>query len=318
MVRRTGGDHRRQVDTLLDAQARLAVARVHELDCSERRPVGSGAAVADSHESLWYLGPQIREGAGSDDPSRVEDDDVLADVLDQIELVAREQHGRAVGGDLGEQVGHGGDGERVETRERFVEDEQLGLVDQRGDQLHPLLVAVRQGVEPVPRPGRQAQPVEPHVDAALHRDSASTTEPTQVDELVADTHARIEATLLRHVPEPGALLRTDLGALPADRAAVQGDEAEHRPHGRCLPGAVRPKEAGEPARSRRKRAGVERDQRAEPLAGDIELEHHSPPACSMRSRRSPAVGTNGTISHHLRCPCLPPARRHDSTPPSFL
>ena len=58
----------------------------------------------------------------------------------------------AVAGDLGEQLGQGGDGERVESGERLVEDEQLWLVDQRGDQLDALLVAVRQGVEPVPRP----------------------------------------------------------------------------------------------------------------------------------------------------------------------
>ena len=127
------------------------------VDRGQRRPVGCRAPVADVDEPLRDRGPQVLQVTGEDDPSVVDDDDVLAQVLDQVELVAGEQHRRAGGGDLGEQLGHGAHGDRIETGERLVEHEQVGLVDERGDQLDALLVAVRQGVKAVARP-RSARP----------------------------------------------------------------------------------------------------------------------------------------------------------------
>ena len=116
---------------------------------------------------MRHRGAQVVQLAGEHDAAVVDDDDVLAQVLDQVELVAREQHRRARGGELGEQLGHGADRDRIEAGERLVEHEQLRLVDERGDQLDALLVAVRQRVEAVARAIGEAEPLEPGVDAAV-------------------------------------------------------------------------------------------------------------------------------------------------------
>ena len=85
---------------------------------------------------------EVGELAGEDDPALVDDDDVLAEVLDQIELVAREQHRGARARDLGEEVAHVPDRNRIEPGERFVEHEEIRFVHERRDQLDPLLVSV--------------------------------------------------------------------------------------------------------------------------------------------------------------------------------
>ena len=127
-----GGDHRREIGTLIDAQARFPFVLVDDLDRGRSGPIRCAPAVANGHNSLRYLGPQLGEVTGPHDPARVDDDDVLADVLDEVELVAGEQHRRARRGDLGQHLGHRAHRERVESRERLVEDEQLArLVDQR-------------------------------------------------------------------------------------------------------------------------------------------------------------------------------------------
>ena len=130
----------------------------------QRRPVGCRAPVVDVDEPLRHPGTQFLQLAGEDDTAVIDDDDVLAQILDQVELVAGEQHRRAGAGDIGEQLGHEAHGDRVETGERLVEHEQVGLVDQGGDQLDALLVAVRQGVDAVPGPVGEVETIEPRVD----------------------------------------------------------------------------------------------------------------------------------------------------------
>ena len=69
-----------------------------------------------------------------------------------IELVRREQHGGAGGGALLQHAGHDVDRERVQARERLVEDQHLGVVHERGGDLGALLVAERQGLDVVAQP----------------------------------------------------------------------------------------------------------------------------------------------------------------------
>ena len=56
--------------------------------------------------------------------------------------MAGEEHSGPAGRDLPEQLGHVGDRDRVEAGDRLVEHQEVGLVDQRRDELHALLVAV--------------------------------------------------------------------------------------------------------------------------------------------------------------------------------
>jgi hypothetical protein len=61
--------------------------------------------------------------------------------LHQVQLVAGEQHRRAPRGQAGQQLAHGLQGDRVLAGKRLIEYQQVRLVEQRGDQLNPLLVS---------------------------------------------------------------------------------------------------------------------------------------------------------------------------------
>ena len=132
-------------------------------------------------------------------------------------------------------------GDRIQAGERLVEHQQVRLVHQGGDQLDPLLVAVRQRVQAVRRPLGQAEALQPGTHAAVHVLRPAPAELAEVDQLVPHPHPRIQAPLLRHVPEPGPVRGADRRAVPPDRSLVQLDQPEHRAHGRRLPAPFGPR-----------------------------------------------------------------------------
>ena len=75
-------------------------------------------------------GGEVVERALGDGAAAVDDDRVLAQVLDEVELVRREQHGGAAAGLRHEHLRQRVDGDGVEPGERLVEHEHRRLVDQ--------------------------------------------------------------------------------------------------------------------------------------------------------------------------------------------
>ena len=122
-------------------------------------PIRRRAPVPDVHEPLRHRGPQLCQLPGQHDPAVIDDHHVLAQVLDQVQLVAGEQHRHAPGRHIGKQPAHGIHGDRVQAGKRLIEHQQVRVADQRGDQLNPLLVAVRQRIQPVRRPPGQVEPL---------------------------------------------------------------------------------------------------------------------------------------------------------------
>ena len=110
---------------------------------------------------------ELVDRARGDDPAAGDDHDVLADVLDEVELVAGEDDADAGRRALADDLGHRRDADRVEARERLVEHEQLRVVDERGGELDALLVAVRQLLELRLRAIAEAHPLEPRAAAAF-------------------------------------------------------------------------------------------------------------------------------------------------------
>ena len=89
------------------------------------------------------------------------DADPVADALDEVELMAGEDDGNAGVAALAQHLAHHVDGDRVESGERLVEHQQLRLVQQRGGQLHALLVAEAELLDLVVAPGRDPEPLGP-------------------------------------------------------------------------------------------------------------------------------------------------------------
>ena len=164
------------------------------------------------------------------------------------------------------------DRDRVEPGERLVEHEQLGLVDERRDQLDALLVAVRQRVEAVVRPIGEAEPFEPAVDAAA---TSSARPPHSRPRYTSWSRTCMRGYRPRSsgmYPNRGALQR-DRRAAPSHGAGVQFDQTEHGPHRRRLSRAVRAEESRQAGRMRGERASVKRGQSPKALADTIELKH---------------------------------------------
>ena len=101
---------------------------------------------------------------------------------------------------LGEHV----DADGVEAGERLVEHQQLGVVDQRGRELHALLVAERELLDAVAGALGEAEPLDPAVGRRGASSVATPCSRAKYVELVADAHLRVQAALLGHVAEARA------------------------------------------------------------------------------------------------------------------
>ena len=131
-----------------------------------RRPPSVGGVGHVDEEDRIVTGGELVERALGDGTSAVDDDGVLAQVLDEVELVRREQH-RGATPRLGhEDLGQGVDGDRVEPGERLVEDEHVRFVDEGADQLDALLVAEREVLEVAADPVAEVEALEPGVGPA--------------------------------------------------------------------------------------------------------------------------------------------------------
>jgi hypothetical protein len=146
-------------------------------------------------------------------------------------------------------------------------------VHERDAELHALLVAERQRLHAVGGPRLEAEPLDPAIGGRTCRGRLHAVQLREVHELVAHPHLRVQPALLRHVAEAGAGGGVDRGAVPAHRAAVGVEHAEHDPHGGRLAGPVRADEPAHPAGRPRERHIVERDEVAEAPRQSVQLEH---------------------------------------------
>ena len=87
----------------------------------------------------------------------LDDADAVAQGLDELELVRREQHGHARGGLVAQHAAHHVDRDGVQAGERLVEHQDLGVVHERRGELDALLVAERQLEDLVAAPLRDAR-----------------------------------------------------------------------------------------------------------------------------------------------------------------
>ena len=200
-------------------------------------------------------------------------------------------------GPLGQDLGHVVDAARVQAGEGLVEDEQFRVVHQRGGQLHPLLVAVRERLQLGRLPAGQAQPLDPVPRGVARRGRRHVVQPAQVLQLLQDLHARVEAAFLGHVAEPAPVLLGHRLALPAHLARLQRHHAEDRAHRGGLAGPVRPQEAEDLAGRDAEGQAVQRDHGPEPAAQPDQLERH---LAAGRLR----AGRRGRRGHRASIPVL--------------
>ena len=91
---------------------------------------------------------QLVHRAAGDQAASVDDRHRFADVLDELELMRGEQHRHAARRLLAQHACQQIADDRIEPGERLVEHEQVRPVHERGGELHALLIALRQLLDP--------------------------------------------------------------------------------------------------------------------------------------------------------------------------
>jgi len=104
--------------------------------------------------------------------------------------------------------------DRVETAERLVENDQLRIVKQRGDELDLLLHAARQLVHlrqtPVAVTAGQREALEPFVDSFRRFPDADAFQLGEEHENATDLHLLVQTPLLREIAEAVAHRNVEL------------------------------------------------------------------------------------------------------------
>ena len=99
-----------------------------------------------------------RGGALVERPAGVDEDQPVAHLLELAEVVGRHQHGAARAGQRADQRPHLAHALGVEAVGRLVEDQQVGVAEQRGGDAEPLLHAQRVAAVAVVAPVRRGRP----------------------------------------------------------------------------------------------------------------------------------------------------------------
>ena len=258
--------------------------------------------------------PYVCERARPHDLAALDDHDRVADPLDLLEVVRRDDDVQPeLGPDAADEVEHGRPLERVEPVGRLVEEDELGIVRDRGGELHALALAGRH------RPHRPeallAEADEPErLVRALHRRAAGQqVHLGEVADEVARRELGRELVVLGRVADAGAHLDARCrGVAPEDRqlAGVARAEPEHERHERRLARAVRPEQARDPGPDVRGQPG-ERDGAAEALddvaRGDDALGR------ARLGGRMDTAGRRGSRRVPRRIVAATPARRAEAS-----
>ncbi len=285
-------------------QQRPGVAQVEEhalaarLDALGQRGVAlrkcrRARAVDLDHVALQVLGDEAARRALGDLPAVVEHDQALAEALGLVHEVRRQQDRLALAQQALQAFPHQVARLRIESRRRLVEEQQVGVVDQRARQAEPPLHAARQLARPGTGLRLQRGELEQARDALLHH-RARQAEVAPVDEQVLGAgEVGVEAVELGDDADARLGLAhalRDRQAERLDRAGVGRDQTERHAQRRRLAGAVGADHAEALAGLDVQRQVVDGDAGAERLAKAVDAEDRH----ARRRRGCSRTGAAGT------------------------
>src|SRR5580704_18295964 len=154
--------------------------------------------------------------------------------------------------------------DRIQPAERLVEYDELGIVQERPDELDFLLHPAGQLVDLLLVPLGEPEPREPLVDAPVDIPPRHPFQLAQEPQHTAHLHLAIQPAFLGEIANPvGHALGAARLAEHVDRAAVWGDHVQDHPDRRRLPGAVRAEQPVDASSGNGER---------QPLYGDVAIE----------------------------------------------
>ena len=236
-------DDRLRVGPGVELEPRLlsrVLAAAHPRQLGQRHR--AVALVLDHHGVPPVAGPDVGHDAVEHRQAAVYQADRLAEGLDLLHEVRREDHRRAALALLEDEVLQEARVDGVEAGEGLVEDDEVGLVDDRRRELHLLLHALRQVAGVGLRVGGEADAFEPRVRAPRRLGLVEPANGGEERQLLGHLHLGVEAALLRQVPDPVPHRQRVARAEQLDVSAVGDVQAQAGPDGRGLAGAVGPEQ----------------------------------------------------------------------------
>src|SRR5699024_10507893 len=203
------------------------------------RPVVAGPFDLHLQDPGAYPLALLNEGFLCHDAALVDDAHGVAQALHEIELMAGEEHRNTGLATFAQHLENGVQGRGIEPGEGLVQDEQVGLVDERHRQLDLLLVAQRERFQSVSTVEFDLQPFQPQVGPAARLPPIMAVDAGEVHELGPGAHTRVQAPFLWDVTEAVPDGVVDGFSLPADLPAVRGQESQGDAHRRGLSCPVR-------------------------------------------------------------------------------
>ena len=183
-----------------------------------------------------------RGGAGRDDAAAVEHRDAVGELVGLLEVLRREEHGRARVGERADDVPQLAPAAGVESRRRLVEEEDLGRDDEAEREVEAAAHAAGVGADALGRGIRQPEALEQLRGARLRGASATRPDsrpsitrfstPVRTSSTAADWPVR----LIRCLTSSGS--RSDVDAGDGGGARVGAGERREHVDGRRLAGAV--------------------------------------------------------------------------------
>ena len=202
----------------------LADARIPGADLRGRGVIRRPQRVAPGRR-----GAQLVEPALVDDAARADDRHAVAELLDLVHEVAREQHRDAALGQRADERAHVAHARRVEAGRRLVQQQQARAADQRAGDAEALAHAVGVAADAILRPAGEVDGVERRVDL---RARVAAVERRHQLEVLAAREVRVEA---RRLDEPRDALE---GAHAVDHR-IPAEQPGAPPLGRISPSSMR-------------------------------------------------------------------------------
>jgi hypothetical protein len=173
----------------------------------------------------------------------VDEADVVAHLFDLIHAVGGEEDGFALGAEVDEGVLQEGGVDGIEAGEGLVHDDEVGLVEEGGDELDLLLHALGEVFGALVDGLSDLEAVAPDVGALAGGGGVEAVKLAEEDELVHDLHLLVKAALFGEVADALEAVAAKGLAEELDGAGVRHGDADHHADGGGLTGAVGAEEA---------------------------------------------------------------------------
>ena len=185
-------------------------------------------------------------GAVGDHAAVVDDRDPVGEPVGLVEVLGREQHGRAVGDEPLDRLPQVEPAARVEAGRRLVEEQHRRARDQRGGEVEPAAHAARVRLRDAVAGVGEAEALEQLGGARLGGAAAVAVEAADHRQVLEPGEVLVDRRVLAGEADAGAQLRglaDHVEAGHAGRAGVGGEQRREDAHRRRLAGAVRAEHA---------------------------------------------------------------------------